>query len=140
MIRLRLLLASLATTILLTGCVTKYVIVNEVAKSQLRVVVFSDNGFGGGQLLEELESKGFDNDENEVLDSPTRNSTSSTARCRWTSSRRLPRLWRSTSTRNSKLSTRLTRSTATFSSTSRTDSDGHSEVAPVQFDTLRGLS
>lgn len=63
---LRLAAALLAVTFL-PGCVTKYVFVNEVARSEVRLVIASTDGYRAGRLLAELEEHGFDNEENEVI-------------------------------------------------------------------------
>ncbi len=66
----RLLGLALTAGLLLTGCVTKYVIISGVPKSELRVVVFTDNSYSGALLLEELEGRGFENYENELMPDP----------------------------------------------------------------------
>jgi hypothetical protein len=51
---------------MLPGCVTRYVVVSEVAKSDLQVVVFADDTGKGEELLEALARRGYDNDHNHV--------------------------------------------------------------------------
>jgi len=60
------LLVLLAAGLLLPGCVTRYIVVSEVAKSNLQVVVFTDDTRKGEELLEALAKRGYDNDHNHV--------------------------------------------------------------------------
>jgi hypothetical protein len=52
--------------LMLAGCVTRYVVVSEVSKSDLELVVFTSDAGKGEQLLEALAERGFDNDHNHV--------------------------------------------------------------------------
>jgi hypothetical protein len=56
----------LAAGLMLTGCVTRYVVISEVAKSDIQVVVFTDDTGRGEELLEALAERGYDNDHNHV--------------------------------------------------------------------------
>ncbi len=66
----RMLALLVAAGLLTAGCVTKYVVINGVPKSELRVVVLSDNEYHAGELLGQLEARGFDNWENDVQGNP----------------------------------------------------------------------
>ena len=58
--------ALLAAVLLFTGCV-KYVVINGIAKSELKVTVVSNDTYRAGQLVSRLEDRGFTNDENDVV-------------------------------------------------------------------------
>jgi hypothetical protein len=60
------LLLLVAAGLMLPGCVTRYIVVSEVAKSDLQVVVFTDDTGRGEELLEALARRGYDNDHNLV--------------------------------------------------------------------------
>ncbi|MBN2538339.1 hypothetical protein JXB37_08705 [candidate division WOR-3 bacterium] len=57
----------LVTGLLLAGCVTKYVIINEVARDEVPVIIGTNDAWRAGRLLGELEERGFENDDNEVI-------------------------------------------------------------------------
>ena len=59
-----------ALSLLAGGCVSRYVVINDVPRSELTVVVFTDNDYRGGTFLEQLEARGFDNSENRVQENP----------------------------------------------------------------------
>ena len=60
------LLLLFAVGFMLPGCVTRYIVVSEVAKSDLQVVVFTDDTGKGEELLAALAKRGYDNDHNHV--------------------------------------------------------------------------
>ena len=60
------LLLLFAVGLTLPGCVTRYIVVSEVAKSDLQVVVFTDDTGKGEELLKALAKRGYDNDHNHV--------------------------------------------------------------------------
>jgi hypothetical protein len=60
------LLLLFAVGLMLPGCVTRYIVVSEVAKSDLQVVVFTDDTGKGEELLQALAKRGYDNDHNHV--------------------------------------------------------------------------
>lgn len=50
----------------LTGCATKYVVVSQLPRSELEVVVFTDDRDQGAELLDALSDLGYDNEQNHV--------------------------------------------------------------------------
>jgi len=62
-------LPTLLTAVALLGlssCATRHVIVSAVPRSDLRIVVFTDNRTQGDDLLDWLEARGYDNPHNQV--------------------------------------------------------------------------
>jgi hypothetical protein len=56
----------LAAALLLPGCVTRYVVISEVPKSELEIVVFTANTEEGEVLLEKLSDRGYTNEQNHI--------------------------------------------------------------------------
>ncbi len=65
--RIPILTAVLLTTILVSGCVTKYVVLNEVAREEIPVTVLTTDQYRGGQLVAAIEERGYDNDDHKVV-------------------------------------------------------------------------
>jgi hypothetical protein len=55
-----------AVLLLSAGCVTRYVVISAVPRSDLQVVVFAEDKDQGNELLEWLSDHGYDNDHNHV--------------------------------------------------------------------------